>query len=232
MKILRLVALWFVCTALLFVVVKCVSDQEIPTAVMTVFTKNTYAVADSYSWESRSRSGSGVWLDHHTFLTACHVVNGMSRLPVVHSYDHTIKHAMRIDYCDTQMDVAVLKAEWPNINAKRLRIRAKDPFYGEHVWSAGYRYGLGMTPKDGYAAAQLEGTSPLQVYAMIADHGDSGSPIFDSNGALLGLVLMVPVIPVTTFMEQVDVTIPGLVYSASIGQILYAMKLSKIDPVL
>ncbi len=139
---------------------------------------------------TRNSSGSGVLISPAVVLTNRHVIGECAKLEVVHAgnrYEATVRAR------DPKHDLAVLDA--PGLSAPVYPALRDKAVTGETVMVAGYPLaGLlssDLIVTDGIVSA-LAGlgndTSLLQISAPVQP-GNSGGPLLDKSGALVGLVV-------------------------------------------
>jgi S1-C subfamily serine protease len=131
-------------------------------------------------------------------LTNCHVADkfylgrGEYRPIYAVNYDESIKFKMNVVTCNNETDMALLKSHWPNHDVLPLNITRAAPNFGQIVYSAGYHEFLPLSPKVGYVGQHnfIRGDI-LMIMQMPLAMGDSGSPVFNKWGSLVGLVTSV-----------------------------------------
>jgi S1-C subfamily serine protease len=135
-------------------------------------------------------SGSGVAVDEHHILTNAHVVDGALSISAM-SEGRALD--AQLVFLDPRNDLALLRAKVPLTCSTRLR-STSELHLGEDVVALGFPLqgllGTGPQVSAGNIAA-LAGvgndTSVFQFTAPIAS-GNSGGPILDAAGLLIGLV--------------------------------------------
>ncbi len=136
--------------------------------------------------DGAEHTGTGVIISERHVLTAAHVV-ACSEIPVVHVfYSHagkTKRQRMVVTRADHDRDVARLElasADRFRMNVAPPVVRAPDP--GEHVCAELPRLS-GVDAACGSIASEW-----TVARTMSTRPGDSGAPIFDQGGTLVGLV--------------------------------------------
>ena len=146
-----------------------------------------------------SQYGTGFWVHEEYIVTAAHVVNFRSnvRATVVHGDYQSIAYVI---YVDSLHDVAVLRVEKkPSSTIYIWSLSLKGPEKGQRVFVIGYPFELykiigdigkmSSNPRicEGIVAWVYPDKS-LFEFSAATDAGNSGGPIVDSNGNVLGLV--------------------------------------------
>lgn len=131
--------------------------------------------------------GSGVFIADDLILTAGHIVDGAGEIRIVKS-DGTICKA--IDwYLETDADIGFIKVK---TKAKEKKLKFDDAILGEDVWAYGNPYGIFPVLTKGIISAVLMpddygGTKRMVIIDAAINPGNSGCPIFDSGGNILGI---------------------------------------------
>ena len=207
---------------------------SIPKKVVKKFHNNTYVITDAINADNRNGLGTGVWLDERYLLTNCHVAQTFEHLSEENgeavieylgikavSWDERKVFAMDVVACDMDRDLALLKSHWPNHDAIKVDVDWRTPPFGTEVYSAGYGLNQPLSPKIGYTGkVRLYKTGHRIGITMPIVSGDSGSPVFNKWGKLVGLVSAVYatrtfsgfVIPIA----NISIAVPGI----SIGTFL------------
>ena len=120
--------------------------------------------------------------DHKTVENFCEDIYGESG-----------KEKYRFDaeviYVDPDIDLALLKTA-PNENLRPVSFSDRLVEHGDRVYAIGNSKGEGLCIVEGIVSdprRRLEGKSYLMVSAPVTN-GNSGGPVFDSNGELVGIV--------------------------------------------
>jgi len=123
-------------------------------------------------------------------LTNLHVINGADSLYVQNSKGESFK--VKAVYTDSQYDMAILKISdrnFSNLSSLPYTIKRNSSSIGENVYTLGY-------PKDdavlgeGYVSSKngfVGDTTQYQV-AISVNPGNSGGPLLDNNGNLVGVI--------------------------------------------
>ena len=176
-------------------------SEHTPTITAADIAKDSVVVIDVYtagaslSNATKVGSGSGViWTENGYIVTCNHVVDG-GNLIVVTLYSGERFEANVIGR-DPQTDLAVIKIDIPeDVELKSSTVRATDAVLGESVIAIGNPLGtLSNTVTDGIISClerqiTVEGQSMtlMQTNAAV-NPGNSGGGLFDTNGALIGIV--------------------------------------------
>jgi len=123
-------------------------------------------------------------------LTNLHVINGADSLYVQNNKGESFK--VKAVYTDSQYDMAILKISdknFSNLSSLPYTIKRNSSSIGENVYTLGY-------PKDdavlgeGYVSSKngfVGDTTQYQV-AISVNPGNSGGPLLDNNGNLVGVI--------------------------------------------
>jgi S1-C subfamily serine protease len=134
--------------------------------------------------------GSGFLIDAKGFIvTNAHVIKGTGAIVV----DNTGKeYVAEIALIDQEKDLAILKIDDADYTSKKslpYSIRKSTTDLGEEIFTLGYPrneivYGTGyLSARSGY-----EGDSLSYQLQMSANPGNSGAPVFDNDGEVIGVV--------------------------------------------
>lgn len=137
-------------------------------------------------------TGTGFFVNHHGLVvTNLHILKHCERISLHGPVDDI---PARLVAQDNEYDLALLKADITGTESVRLRDPALVPTQGEHVWLIGYpgqslRSGKPITK----TAKILSPTGPegeekwLQISDVVSQ-GNSGGPILDKAGNMIGIV--------------------------------------------
>lgn len=137
--------------------------------------------------ETNSGNGTGFFVDDGRFLvTAAHVLKDVTSIRL-QGASVTIKG---IVHYDEDLDIALLALDKRSKSSLKLQSRLPDP--GTKVYVIGTPLGvLDRSISDGIVSAvrPLASKSLIQFTAAVSP-GSSGSPLVDTNGRVMGLVLL------------------------------------------
>lgn len=136
-------------------------------------------------------TGSGFFVEPGQVITNLHVIRGASRAEVK-TLDgkgkvYPVAGALAID---EDGDLALLKIDMPLERAKKSELAATLPDEGEKIFVIGNPLKLEGSVSDGIVSAVREVPNLgriIQITAPIS-HGNSGSPVFNLRGEVLGVV--------------------------------------------
>lgn len=135
--------------------------------------------------------GTGVWLDPYTIVTNNHVACNEGN-PITRAYSADGEMTWSMDtfdvYCSKYYDLAILSPHFPNHDIDSLRL--DDAEIGDRVFSYGAGQGV-LSFKQGRVGeleSPVEDEHPLTSWGITANPGDSGSPVFNDDGDLVGLI--------------------------------------------
>lgn len=150
--------------------------------------------------------GSGFLLDEHTLVTNRHVVEGFGSLEL-ETWDGRRLNPEVVDV-GTSDDLSIV-----HIDAgvgEAIEMASDDPDPGEEVQAVGYALGGPQAVTHGEVVDYVEdsrlGTSgPIMRVDISVQHGNSGGPLIDRNGLVVGVVYAIEiatdyglVVPVST----------------------------------
>ena len=135
--------------------------------------------------------GTGFLIDTKGFLvTNAHVIQNASHIAVQNNDGHDLKAT--VVYIDAERDLAVLK-----INDSRFKAPSSIPYaikrsstdISEPIYTLGYPRN-DIVYGEGYLAAKtgFNGDTLTCQIAIAANRGNSGSPIFNHNGEVIGIL--------------------------------------------
>jgi S1-C subfamily serine protease len=166
--------------------------------------------------------GSGFAVDAHTLITNRHVISGAAALQADTWDGQTVDLDVSQASTGVLVDIGVIHV------AQALPVVATpgpQPPVGARVTAVGYPLGGALTITHGRVLGYLDGNKlpggiafdgqVMEVSAPVK-HGNSGGPLLDAQGRLVGVV----------FAAQ-----PGATYTASSG-ITYVLPLSSVDSLL
>jgi S1-C subfamily serine protease len=167
--------------------------------------------------------GSGAVVDSAgTILTARHVVADAQLLVVLPSGTDT-PHLARAAYVDPQFDFAFLRATGTFGNRLEMPRSSPETYAGQSVLVAGFP----LRADERFAAvtsgqlARVTNSGDYQL-SMAVNHGNSGGPLVDDDGRLIGIVFARP--------RQEDAE--GIGYAVPIGRTLNAYRTLEDAPTL
>ncbi len=154
-------------------------------------------------------------------LTSAHVIAGADRI-VVETYEGA-RYESRAIVSDDALDLALIRADSPGVDWSPVDVDAVDPApVGSKVFVIGHPAGLGWTVTQGIVSGLRRagevsgggGEELIQTDAAISP-GNSGGPLLDEHGHLMGIVrskrvgpgienlsFAVPMSVVTRFLER------------------------------
>ncbi len=138
--------------------------------------------------------GSGFVAGDNAVVTNAHVVAGVKQPFVL---DQRGKHGARVVLFDPDLDIAILRAE--NLAGQPLPLQSELAANGTATAILGYPSGAGFTAGPGVILETFkaegrniynQGHTLRDVYSVKTDieHGNSGGPIINKNGEVLGVV--------------------------------------------
>jgi len=175
--------------------------------------------------KSPSGLGSGFIVHEDGYLiTNFHVIQGQKHFTITQfvqkgaELKHVIHKEIRIVALDAFHDLAVLQIEDEHeAPFPKVILSMEEPVYGESVFVIGNPAGLERTVTEGilsHAGRLFEGSLYLQIDASV-NPGNSGGPLFNGHGQVIGVVNMgsrimqglnfaIPVRHVTFLLDHID----------------------------
>lgn len=147
-------------------------------------------------------SGSGVHIGNGIVITAAHVVDGIKALKVGLS-DH-VKLSATVLLTDKVHDIAVISVKtFDGLEAAHLACRASKG--GEEVSAIGHPGGTEFIQTWGRIAGKVRPAGPWQSVIPLdikIAPGNSGGPLYDAAGEVIGIVVGIQMVPVDPFGNQ------------------------------
>src|SRR5262245_44474644 len=136
-------------------------------------------------------TGSGFFVDHCKVVSTLHVIRGASKVEIKmrDGKGRTYPAAGIIDV-DTEGDLALMRVDMPQDRLRSIELAANLPDEGETIFVIGNPLKLEGSVSDGIVSAVREVPNVgniIQITAPIS-HGNSGSPVFNLRGQVLGVV--------------------------------------------
>src|SRR5215813_8444162 len=137
--------------------------------------------------------GSGVLISGDKVLTAAHVVQSADKTVVEFSQGESIP--ARVIGCSSSADVALLQLERSPANYVPAKLGDSDQVdVGDEIFVVGAPYGISNTLTAGHVSArrkdksQVANTIELLQTDAAVNTGNSGSPLFNMKGEIVGIV--------------------------------------------
>jgi tetratricopeptide (TPR) repeat protein len=136
-------------------------------------------------------TGSGFFIDPHKVVTNLHVLRGATKVEIkmLDGKGRTYPAAGLLA-ADTEGDLALMRVEMPQDRSRSIELAADLPDEGEPIFVIGNPLKLEGSVSDGIVSAVREVPNVghiIQITAPIS-HGNSGSPVFNLRGQVLGVV--------------------------------------------
>jgi len=171
--------------------------------------------------EDGAMSGTGTMVSEKGyFITNAHVVTELAKNHKTilnfseevygQSGEHNYRFVADLIYANPAIDLALLKTE-PNKELVPVTFATQDAFPGEAVYAIGNSKGEGLCIVEGIVSdvhRRIGGIEAIMISAPVT-HGNSGGPVFDAEGKLIGIVqsgrtdvsAMNYVIPIKTIID-------------------------------
>jgi len=136
-------------------------------------------------------TGSGFFVDHCKVVTNLHVIRGATKVEIkmLDGKGRTYP-AAGILAVDTEGDLALIRVDVPQERTRSIELASDLPDEGETIFVIGNPLKLEGSVSDGIVSAVREVPNVgriIQITAPIS-HGNSGSPVFNLRGQVLGVV--------------------------------------------
>lgn len=136
-------------------------------------------------------TGSGFFIDHGKVVTNLHVIRGATKVEIkmLDGKGRTYPVAGLLDV-DTGGDLALMRVDMPQDRLRSIELATDLPDEGERIFVIGNPLKLEGSVSDGIVSAVREVPNVgriIQITAPIS-HGNSGSPVFNLRGQVLGVV--------------------------------------------
>lgn len=175
---------------ILFVSAAASADESLPSLVKRV-KPAVVAIATYDSNGEALMTGSGFFLKPGQVVTNLHVVRGAARAEIK-TLDgkgkvFPVTGALAID---EEGDLALLNVEMPLERARISELATELPDEGETIFVIGNPLKLEGSVSDGIVSAVREVPNSYRIIQITApiSHGNSGSPVFNLRGQVLGVV--------------------------------------------
>lgn len=166
------------------------ADESLPTLVKRV-KPAVVAIATYDSNGEALMTGSGFFLKPGQVVTNLHVVRGAARAEIK-TLDgkgkvFPVTGALAVD---EEGDLALLNVEMPLERARTSELATELPDEGETIFVIGNPLKLEGSVSDGIVSAVREVPNSYRIIQITApiSHGNSGSPVFNLRGQVLGVV--------------------------------------------
>lgn len=178
----------------------CVYEVVIPKLRDSTTTYAERLPLEKLSFQERTDSvwsiGSAFAIGRDTVLTAAHVLelgeNLPDREPMLRNSDGKLFRIGKFLKFSNHQDFAILTV--PGLGAKSPLRPAKSPQVGQAVHAVGNALGEGIVLRNGLLTSQtpeeFNGEWKYWRFSAAASPGNSGGPLLDERGALVGVVLM------------------------------------------
>lgn len=178
----------------------CVYEVVIPKLRDSTTTYAERLPLEKLSYQERTDSvwsiGSAFAIGRDTVLTAAHVLelgeNLPDREPLLRDSDGKIFRIGKFLKYSNHQDFAVVTV--PGLGARNPLRPAKSPQVGQAVHAVGNALGEGIVLRNGLLTSQtpeeVNGEWKYWRFSAAASPGNSGGPLLDERGALVGVVLM------------------------------------------
>ena len=130
--------------------------------------------------------GAGFSIDPNQIVTAAHVVLDAKEIQIVLQSDSKVLRPAQIKFIDESTDVAILEVDTTGI--PKFTMASIEPEINQEVFAIGSPIGAPVLSKGEYKGLSPEGWLTANVPV---DSGNSGGPLLDESGNVIGIVLAV-----------------------------------------
>jgi tetratricopeptide (TPR) repeat protein len=177
--------------ALVFLLTSAVRAQESLPALVKRVKPAVVAIATYDANGEAVMTGSGFFLRPGQVVTNLHVVRGAVRAEIK-TLDgkgkvFPVNGSLAVD---EEGDLALLSVDMPNERARSTELASELPDEGESIFVIGNPLKLEGSVSDGIVSAVREVPNSYRIIQITApiSHGNSGSPVFNLRGQVLGVV--------------------------------------------
>jgi len=161
-------------------------------------------------------SRTGFFVDSTgTVVTTAEAVQGCGRVTIDEAYLANVRSV------DAASGIAVLTPQDPLVPLAFAQFAATEPSLDSEVRVAGFSYQDTLTrPIVTFGrlseASGLNGEADLRTLTLDAQPGDSGGPVFDGSGAVIGMLLPRPATPGRMLPEDVNFAVSAQAIQAAL----------------
>jgi S1-C subfamily serine protease len=143
------------------------------------------------------QSGTGFFVNRQYVITNAHVVKGCSDVVIKGAIP---EHDAKVIVFDTEHDLALLETDMPPPQFAPLRFNIDDLKAGDQVYVIGFPGAAGARGEYVFSDAhiediKIENDDKKWFYINdVIEHGNSGGPVFDTSGNVIGVVVAKSVI--------------------------------------
>ncbi len=149
--------------------------------------------------EFKVQSGTGFFVNRQYIITNAHVVDGCQSVVIKGAVP---EHDAKVLVLDKEHDLALLETDMPPPQFAPLRFDIEDLKSGDKVLVIGYPGEAGARGEYAVAEAHIEdiklenseNNSKWLYITDVVEHGNSGGPVFDTSGNVIGVVVAKAVI--------------------------------------
>ncbi|MGY0392476.1 S1C family serine protease [Bizionia sp. KMM 8389] len=172
--------------------------EKVNPAVVIIVTSEKEIVTSENSTSNtvtKQSLGSGFMISDRLIVTAAHVVTVPEEISVLFSDGDVIPATVVRSY--KSADIALIKLFRPRINPVTVSFGDSDALkIGQQIFVIGAPYGQGASLSSGYISGirkQSTGNNPFSYSELIQtdaaiNHGNSGGPMFNLQGEVVGVV--------------------------------------------
>lgn len=139
------------------------------------------------------QSGTGFFVNRHEVITNAHVITGCTTVIIKGAVP---EHEASVEYIDKDHDLAVIDTNMPPPQYAPLRYNIDELKTGDKVMVIGYPGEAGAQGEYHVATAQVQDikinnadNSKWLYITDVLEHGNSGGPVFDTSGNVIGVVV-------------------------------------------
>lgn len=165
-------------------------------AISTQYTDGTFGTNGP---ETKFGLGTGFFIKENYIVTAYHVVGNAQKI-IVQMENGSAGFEASLVYGDEFLDAAVIRInDWESFKkvnkVKYLKLASRNEIYNmKEVYSVGHPWGLSYTVSKGIISSEMRRLEPNPKWFIQTDarvfNGNSGGPLLDGNGSVVGLNVM------------------------------------------
>lgn len=144
-------------------------------------------IVESYTLPSNARSsGTGFFVDSNHIVTNYHIIEHASHIRIK-TYFHGSHFPLTVKVIaqSRHLDIAILKTNLSYPHFARLNTSKVE--LGDDIFVIGNLYGLEFSVTKGSIVNKSKDNKMYFIDAVI-HHGNSGSPVFNKNGDVIGMI--------------------------------------------
>lgn len=173
--------------------------EQAKKGIVAISTEHTEATFGTNGPQTKFGLGTGFFIKENYIVTAYHVVGGAQKI-IIQMDDGGTPFEAEFVYGDEFLDAAVIRVkDWEGFQkvhkVKYLKLASRNEIYStKEVYSVGHPWGLSYTVSKGIISSEMRRLEPNPKWFIQTDarifQGNSGGPLLDSKGNVVGLNVM------------------------------------------